>query len=210
MAVTQNSGWSPTIFLTAHFFNDLFDKQIQSAHSLANSKVVEDTLLGKHLSELLTSPLLAKSITTIVNNRQSNNQDYSQIIVNDCNGHISRDAAKLLSNSVNTMLNSVSPLYHGVVWFLSTVVAIIFAIWRALTIPMDFKEFVISTIITFAIIGVIIVFAMVISEFMIARRAKKFSFQHSVRTNNTEPLQMLMRLSLIAYVIGVALLLFKG
>lgn len=200
----------PTIFLTAHFFNDLFDKQIQSAHNLTNSKIVEDTLLRKHLSELHATPLLTKSIKTIVNNRRSNNQDNSQIIVNDCNGHISRDAANLLSSSINTMLKSVSPLFHNTVWQLGTGLAVIFAIWRALTIPMDFQDFIASTFITFAIIGAISWFAMAISEFLIERRAKKFSFQHSVKTNNTEPFKRLIKFSLIAYVIGVALLLFKN
>lgn len=198
----------PVTFLTTHFFDHLLEKQIQTANKLKDIGKVEDTRLIQYLVELNETPLLKNSIQSIVDSRQHANQDYSQMIIRDCNGHISSSAAQLLSGSINATLNSVSPLFHPAIWWLGTALAVIFSIWRVVKVPMDLKGFVISSGITFVLIIVIGRLTMLISDFIINRRARKLSSQHLVRTDNSEPILGLMKFGVIYYVIGSILKLF--
>lgn len=197
----------PIIFITSHFLDQLFDKQLQAASALTSAGKVEDAKLMQYLVELNDAPLLKKSIRLIVDARERNNQNYSQIIMRDCNGHISNNAAQALSASINTILNSVSPLFHSATWFLGTILAIAISLWQVSNIKS--QGIVASAFIALVLISLVGIFTTFTSDFLVKRRARKFSFQHGVKINNSAPFKRLMQYSVVIYVAIYLLILFS-
>ena len=193
----------PVTFLTAHFFDDLFEKQLQTARTLKGIGAAEKSTLIRYIAELNETPLLKKAIRSIINNRGNTNLSNAKMIRRDFNNYISNDAAQLLSGSIGIILKTVSPDFHSIVWLLGTITAVIFSVFRAAKPPVHYEGYegiLMSIGITLASLVAIGVVSLIISDFIIKRRVKKYSFQHTVWTDNSEPFIRLMSLSVMAYI----------
>lgn len=121
----------PHPFIRPAIFDDLFADELEFlSSSLGQKKHISKTKALKFFDTYSAQPVLDKAIKEVASVRKKSKEDTTALVIESCQGFISKDAASRLSNHINKFLDKVSPTYSPLVWYIGmlfiTIISFVF------------------------------------------------------------------------------------
>lgn len=106
----------PLPFIKAPIFDDLFADEITELRKIGyDGKITHKEAFG-FFTKYLWQPVLERSLKDIARNREAKNDDFTNVIMQNCDGYITENSASYFSNMINNMLDKISPAYSIITW----------------------------------------------------------------------------------------------
>ena len=107
----------PIPFQRSAIFDQLFIEEITALETLQNkSGKISKAQALKFFNEFAGQPVLDKALKNIAQERKVSQVDHSNIVSKACSYFITDIASKRLADGIHSILDKVSPAYHGLTW----------------------------------------------------------------------------------------------
>lgn len=197
----------PLPFVKEPVFDDLFADEIAALKKIGqDGKITRQEAYG-FFHKYLRQPALERSLREIAAKRSAKNEDFSNVVVNNCDGYITHSSASYLSKMMNDMLDKISPVYSPSVWWIGGgIFSVIMFFFAELTGEITLtSRSILNIIFTFlvscAVSGAIFT---LLSNLVVEIRSARIPKEYRQKMRNREAFFTMLKISSLLTILGIS------